>query len=246
MPLKVITIDFWNTLFDSSNGQERNKIRNEAIYRAIAEAELTITEKQIKGAISASWAHFNDKWLNEMRTPLPRESVEFFWDYLKLPNNEYAINQVVDAFASAVLKLPPKLMNNAAYAIKELSKEFKLGIISDTGFSPGYILQEVMKQAGVFDYFSAFSFSDETGVSKPHPKAYHRILGELNIEPDEALHIGDIEKTDIDGAVNLGMKAIRFSRDPNTFAKPNSPHTRANAECFDWNDVIIEIRKLNI
>ena len=37
-----------------------------------------------------------------------------------------------------------------------------------------------------------------------------RILHDLNIGPEEAVHIGDLEHTDIAGAKRIGMKAIKF------------------------------------
>jgi len=245
MSLKVITIDYWNTLFDSANGIERNKLRNISIKSMLSKLNAEITETDIKKAINEAWGHFNKIWIQEMRTPSPRESVEFFWDYLQLEKDEEAINYVVDSFSTAILELPPNLMQDASYVLPQLAKEFKLAIISDTGFSPGSVLKLLMERAGILNYFSAFSFSDETNVAKPHPKAYLKVLDELQALPQEALHIGDIEQTDILGAKQLGMKAIRFSGDLSFLSKPNSSKTIADAECFSWNEVLIAIRQLN-
>lgn len=245
MPLKVITIDFWNTLFDSSNAQERNKYRNRAIYKAISDLGIEITEKQIKDGINASWAHFNENWIRNRRTPLPRETVEFFWSYLKIPYDGAAIEKVVRLFETIILDFPPKLMDGAGFALDLLSKKYKIGLISDTGFTPGRILKLVMQKNEILDFFSAFSFSDETGVAKPHPEAYLKVLNEFDCSPSDALHIGDIEQTDVEGAINLGMKAIRFSGDPSYLSAPNPKKTRANAECFNWEEVVETIEKLD-
>jgi FMN phosphatase YigB (HAD superfamily) len=45
---------------------------------------------------------------------------------------------------------------------------------------------------------------------KPRPETYWRILRELRIEPQDAVHIGDLEDTDVAGAKQLGMKAIKY------------------------------------
>ncbi|OGU58679.1 MAG: hypothetical protein A2X64_09265 [Ignavibacteria bacterium GWF2_33_9] len=245
MSLKVITIDFWNTLFDSTNGIERNQIRNNSIRTALQKIGREVTEKEMQDAVSSAWAHFNRIWTDEMRTPMPRESVEYFWENLKLPFDESAISEVVESFELAILAKPPKLMKNASYVLDKLAKDYKLAIISDTGFTPGSILKQVMKNSGVLDYFSAFSFSDETNVAKPHPKAYLTVLEELKCSPENALHIGDIEKTDIVGAVNMNMYAIRFSGDPTYLTKPNTKQTSGDAEVFDWNDALLEIRRID-
>jgi len=129
---------------------------------------------------------------------------------LNLPPNPKALDYIIDFFEKSILYFPPSLEPNALGAIQELSKKYILGIVSDTGFSPGANMTQMMEEIGVAQYFSGYSYSDETGVAKPHPKAFSTLLEKFNIKPHEALHIGDIEHTDITGAKDLGMHAIRY------------------------------------
>jgi len=71
-------------------------------------------------------------------------------------------------------------------------------------------MSQMMEEIGVAKYFSGYSYSDETGVAKPHPLAFTTLLEKFSVKPEDALHIGDIEHTDIAGAKNIGMKAIRY------------------------------------
>lgn len=246
MAIKLITIDFWNTIFDSSNGQMRNYIRNQEIRRAMQKIEFEPNDHDINEAIRAAWGHFNRLWTEQMRTPTPIESVEFIWNYFSLPYNNEIIDEVVKSFETAILKYPPNLVQDAGWAISKLSEEFEIGLISDTGFTPGSVLQELMKQKNILSYFKSFSFSDETGVSKPHPKAYYKVLNELNYRPEDSLHIGDIEDTDIKGAKNLGMQAILFLGDPTAnHAMHTKKHTKADAIANNWNEALIFIRKIS-
>ena len=121
-----------------------------------------------------------------------------------------ALDYLVDFFEKMVLLFPPELETGALDSIRTLSDKFLLGIVSDTGFSPGWAMSEMMREQDVLRYFSFFSYSDETGVAKPHPKAFQVLLDKLNISPQEALHIGDIEATDILGASSIGMHSIRY------------------------------------
>ncbi len=246
MPLKVITIDFWNTLFDSVNGAERNKFRKAILINEIDKYDILIKADEFNEVLSASWEYFNDVWLNQMRTPAPYETAEFIWKYLKLPYNEESINNISKKFGEAILDFSPNLIDGVKEALQKLSLDFKLGIISDTGFSTGVHLKQLMDRNSILQYFSAFSFSDETGVSKPHPKAYKTILETLNVLPAEALHVGDIEQTDIKGAKELGMKAIRLSADiVNLESSDYDSDTQADAKAKTWNDVLIAIKKFN-
>lgn len=244
MALELITIDYWNTLIDSSKGVERNEFRQNALKSEIAKLGVNLDPKEYNDAMQASWQYFNKIWDDEMRTPLPIETVEFFWNYLKLPKDKDAVYNVVKAFAECNLVYQPNLIDGVMEALTELSGKYKLGIVSDTGFSPGTTLRKLLKEKDVLHFFDAFSFSDETGVSKPHPKAYETIMDQLKIEPGNCLHIGDIEKTDIAGAKNLGMKAIRFSGNPTEYVvSVNTKETNADAEIDKWPKIVEWIKE---
>ena len=119
-----------------------------------------------------------------------------------------------------------------------------MGIVSDTAISTGEILKEVLDNAGLLKYFSHFSFSDETGVAKPHPKAYTTILEPAAVDPMEALHIGDIERTDVAGARDLDMFAILYAGDHgNSVVKSDVTTTRAHIVAHHWDEITEEIRK---
>ncbi len=244
--IKVVTIDFWNTIFDSSNGNLRNKYRQRVLIQTIDQHNVTIKEEEFNDAMKASWEYFNNIWRNEHRTPTPKETVEFFWNYLHLPPDELAIEELTREFGECVLLYPPSLMSGFKENLALLAKKFPLAVISDTGFSPGTILKELLKLENVLDYFDSFSFSDETGVSKPHKNAYYKVLNELKCHPENAVHIGDIESTDILGAKNIGMKAIRFSSDaPNIFSKENPDTSLADFIAKSWDEIPSLIDILN-
>ncbi len=239
MIIKAVTIDFWNTLFDSSNGHNRNAYRQRALIREIDKLGVMVKRDELDEAVRACWMYFDRVWKNEQRTPSPQETIGFFWHHLKLPENEDTVNSIVEEFSTCLLKYPPKIIDGAVDAIKFLSQKFTLGIVSDTGFTPGSILKEIMAAEDIVQYFSIFSFSDETGVAKPNEKAFRVILDEIGCEPEEALHIGDIETTDIAGARQLGMKAIRFRGDPSSvLAVSGDTETMADADAHSWEDVI--------
>jgi len=246
MKLKVITIDFWNTIFDNSRGSERNAHRQKALINGIDKFGIVVKQDEFSEALSKSWEYFNTIWKGEQRTPAPRETVEFLWNYLKLPFDETVITEVVKEFGDSVLVIPPNPMEAVKESLEFLSAEYSLGLISDTGFSPGTVLRDLLKMNDIYHNFSEFSFSDETGVSKPHPKAFGKILNTLNCKPSEALHVGDIEATDIAGAKAMGMKAIRFAGDPTAaHTLGNSDSTIADYTADNWHIVVEIINSIN-
>jgi len=242
--LKAITIDFWNTIFDSSGGTERNKIRQDALLAEIGKYNRHISREEFEEALRSSWKYFNGIWRNEHRTPNVVDSINFFWHKLELPDDKDSIERLATAFARSILYHPPAMMEGVKSKLESLSKNYKLAIVSDTGLSPGTVLCELLADSGIICYFSAFSFSDETGVAKPHSLAFTTALDSLDISPEFALHIGDIERTDVVGAKQLGMKSVRFAGDATAqFAKENPSMTQADAEIKSWNELTDEFLK---
>lgn len=243
MKIKLITIDFWNTLFDSENGFARNQFRLNSLKSEIEHLGYQITEEKFNPAIEASWGYFHNIWRNEHRTPSTVSTVEFLFDFLKLPKKPEIIENVAEAFGDCIIYHPPNLLPGVKEALEKLSINYPLGIVSDTGFSPGKTLRKVLYDAGIYDYFSEFSFSDETGFSKPSKESFLAIIDKFDIEPQESLHIGDIEETDIVGAKNLGMKAIKFIGDKTGVFVSKSNHTMADAVCENWSDIVIKVKE---
>jgi hypothetical protein len=93
MRLKAITIDFWNTLYDSSGGDGRNSDRYDTILRNAARIGASVEASALKAAQKDAWEHFNVVWRTEQRTPTTRSMVEYFWQRLAIPADEQAIQE---------------------------------------------------------------------------------------------------------------------------------------------------------
>lgn len=70
-------------------------------------------------------------------------------------------------------------------------------------------LDKVLASTGLEDIFSATRCSDET-QSKPHPQMVSEILDELDIEPHQAIMVGDTEY-DLLMAINAGINPVAVS-----------------------------------
>lgn len=246
MKPKLITIDYWNTIFDSTGGEERNSQRRQEILNVIQKANINTDGIDFNSTIKVGWKYFNNIWINENRTPSTLEMIEFMFDTLKIPKDEKQITRLVKVFSESILEYPPKLLPGVYDVLNKLESDYMLAIVSDTGFSPGSILRVLLNDNKILHLFKAFSFSDETGVAKPHQTAFMKVLDELNVKPEQAVHIGDIERTDIAGAKALSMRAVKYNGDP--FFKDSindSNHTLADFETNDWNEIYNYIISLN-
>ena len=239
MQIKLITIDFWNTLFNSESADIRNYNRNKVLIDTLNDMGVAINKEQFDNVLQKSWEYYSHIWIEKCRTPSSSEILDFIWNEMNLDRNEKAFEYIVDFFEKMIILFPPDFEPQAKEAIIKLSSKYKLGIVSDTGFSPGKMVDKLLIELDIKKYFSAFSYSDETGVAKPHPKSFTTILEQLNIKPNEAIHIGDIDRTDIAGAKAIGMGAIRYdgSIDDNLLYLRNNI-SEADFIANNWNDIV--------
>ena len=100
-----------------------------------------------------------------------------------------------------------------ADTVRRLSPHYRLGIISDSGLSSGRTLREFLRRDNLLDYFACATFSDELGVSKPDPRTFLSTLACLDASPVEAVHLGDLTRSDVAGAKSVGMRAVRLAVD---------------------------------
>jgi putative hydrolase of the HAD superfamily len=83
-------------------------------------------------------------------------------------------------------------------------------LVCDTGLTPGRVVRRHLDRQGLLTNLAAQSFSDEVGAPKPDPRAFRAALDPLGIPPERALHVGDLRRTDVAGARNLGMRTVRI------------------------------------
>ena len=208
--IKVITLDFWNTIVDTAHGEVRRKERSEIFFRLASRYNPQLSNNETDRAISKSIEWFNQIWKNESRTVGSKQIIQFINSELSISPNETDFVSMCELFEHGVLNHPPQLAPELKNILPQLSENFKLGIISDTHFSPGHVLRRVLEKHDILQFFGAFSFSDELGVSKPHKKMFKNIMAQFNCTPSEMIHIGDLARTDIKGASELGISSILY------------------------------------
>jgi len=116
-----------------------------------------------------------------------------------------------EAFLGAGREVPLEFAPGIHACLAELQRrEIRLGIVCDVGFSGGELLRELLEAEGLLGHFEGWGFSDEVGHYKPAPEIFEAALGALEAEPGEAVHVGDLRRTDIAGAAALGMRTVRY------------------------------------
>ncbi|QEE17924.2 HAD family hydrolase [Promethearchaeum syntrophicum] len=209
--LHAITFDLWNTLIANRfYGNQRLDYLIDFLH---------------DNSFKVSWDELKEKYnrvLEKHRTTekkfgiihfqLEDRLIELFTS-LNLDITPMLLKKIIVDLEDIMMLDPPPLMDNVKETIEYLSKDFKLGLISDTGITPGRVLRKVLEKHEILRYFQTTVFSNETGYLKPSNVMFETALKELGIKSPNALHIGDLLQTDIKGAKDYGMKAIWISYD---------------------------------
>ena len=91
---------------------------------------------------------------------------------------------------------------------------FELGIISNFDSR----LFSILRGLEIADYFDTVTISSLAHAAKPSARIFQEALEKHAVDPAEALHVGDSERDDVNGAQAVGLTGVLLSRE-----KPPAP-----------------------
>jgi putative hydrolase of the HAD superfamily len=245
---KLITFDLWDTVFIDDSDEPKRKAkglapkfeeRRNLVEKALGKT-ASLSREMIEIAYATADEAFRHVWYQQNVTWSVAERLGIVFKGLnsELPESEF--NEVVRQHEEMELDIPPDLAPDIKTALIELNKHYQLAVISDTIFSPGRVLKQILAGHGLLDLFDVFVFSDEIGCSKPNPAVFDKIVAETGVEYNEIIHIGDREKKDVDGAHLVGAKAILTT----VVKDRGSSKSQAEAICNDYSKLVDIISSL--
>ena len=206
--LQAITFDFWGTLYQNAYARdERLRLLEEVLARH--------SQPRPWAALEAAYRHagsvWERTWREEQRSITTEHWLREMLVFLEAELSKDALADLCRPIEEIYLHDgAPRPVPGVAEVLLRLSRRYRLGLISDTGLTPGRVLRELLRRDGLLPHFRALTFSDETGAAKPLPEQFLRTLSILEARPEEAAHVGDLPETDLAGARAVGMRAILF------------------------------------
>jgi FMN phosphatase YigB (HAD superfamily) len=206
--LHAVTFDFWGTLYQNAYARDE---RLHLLEEALARHSQSRPWADLEVAYRHAWSVWERVWREE------RRSIAFeHWLRELLASLEANLpDDIVTGLRQPIEDIylrgnTPRPVPGVTDVLPRLSRRYRLGIISDTGLTPGRVLREILRRDGLLPYFRTLTFSDETGATKPLPAQFLRTLDVLEARPERAAHVGDLPETDLAGARGVGMKAVLF------------------------------------
>jgi len=209
--IKAVFFDLYGTLagFDPP--------REEVQTQALESFGFTATKQGIAlGYVSA------DDWMSQVNasdTPLSRlqgqEHDHFFAEYQRLIMKGAGIDVGMDTAGQVWAKVQQIPYSFAAFddtlPVLDMLKlrELTLGLISNIGRD----IHEMCESLSLAPYLDFTVTSTEVGIGKPHPPVFLKALERAGVAPNEAIHVGDSYRSDVEGARGVGIRPLLLDRD---------------------------------
>ena len=119
------------------------------------------------------------------------------------------------------------LLPDSLEVVRTLNREYKLGIAANQMAA----CRPLLVERGLLPHFGAILLSEESGLAKPDPRFFERLLRLASCAPERAVMVGDRIDNDIIPAGKLGLHTIWLRLDPaNKSYQPENAHARLYLE----------------
>ncbi len=205
--IDAVTFDFWNTIATVPPGA-MSAARERAVAAACASHDVEVEADLLLESLERVGLDWERSWA-EGRHLHPHEAAATLVRALGV--EAAAREMVAEAFLGAGREVELEFAPGIGACLEALRERgLRLGIVCDVGFGGGELLRELLEAEGLLAHFSGWGFSDEVGHYKPAPQIFEAALGALEAQPGEAMHVGDLRRTDVAGASALGMRTVRY------------------------------------
>jgi HAD superfamily hydrolase (TIGR01549 family) len=215
--IDTITFDLWNTLISNTpqDALRFQDARSEGIIEAFLTHGIKMEKEKVEKALDLTFKRCWDFW--ERNIDFDSEDqikmlMEFLPDFDGTPCSDL-LKRIERAYTKAVLQSPPDLIEGSFEILGFLkNRKHKLGLICNTGRSPGVVLRKLLAHYQISEYFDDLTFSNELKIRKPDPQIFLFTLERLKSKPSHSIHVGDELKTDVKGSKSAGMIAVHFDK----------------------------------
>ncbi len=202
--IRAVTYDCWGTLLKDRDWEGAMHKRIGALRRFV-----DLDGPAAQALLEEAWMKHDEAW-KQVETFGPGRMAAYCLEARGVYDDDL-IAELTREFEEASLEAGVVAVEGARATLESLAEGgVRRALVCDTGFTPGRVVRRLLEEQGLGDLLEAHCFSDEVGVPKPGNEIFAKALAELGVRPPEAVHVGDLRRTDIAGAHDFGMHAVRF------------------------------------
>lgn len=174
-------------------------------FQIMQEQREGSAEKFVEWDAVEVWREFLHKNASDYTRSLPTEKREHLPLFLA---------ELHRAISRKRLRLYPQVQET----LDQLRLDYRMAVVSDA--QSAYAVPE-LRAVGLAQYFDPIIVSGDYGYRKPDVRLFQKALDALQVQPEQALFLGNDLYHDIFGAQQAGMKAIFVS-----YNQSNTPYQK--------------------
>jgi FMN phosphatase YigB (HAD superfamily) len=209
--IQAVTFDYWGTLVWEDGGALRRR-RADHWIDTLARAGIVVDPAAMTAAVDAAWATYVGRW--ESNTQYGgQDALADVLLALRVDPPADVRAAMAEAFVAAHRGAELRIADGLEDCLRALrARGVAVGIVCDVGMTPSSALLEILDERGLLPHFDHWSFSDVVGWYKPARQIFeHALAGLGGVDPGRAAHVGDRLRTDVAGALGMGMLAVRYT-----------------------------------
>lgn len=213
--VEAICFDIWKTLLSGNKAFTRPRLQ--LIFNLLGHHDVDV--EALRTAYLTADKYFNNLAEEHCRDYGLRDRIEMMYVALGI-SDETPDDDMIEQIQSEVarLRMHPDYM--PAFIEPDLpatltalrGQGYSLGLLSNTGMDNEVVMEAVLRQLGIWDYFDVRVFTSEDGRAKPNPDLFLDTAQLLSTKPDGTLHVGDNVIADY-LAIEAGLHAVVFAPD---------------------------------
>ena len=247
--ITAVTFDLWQTLILDNRelGLQRAQARLDGAMAMLRQHGIENDPEGVREAYRGCYQACRAV-RTENRDVSFRRQVEIFIDLIETGLverlSEATVTEIERIYAESFFDYPPRFHEATRATLEAVqAMDLSIGLISNTGMTPGYTFREFLRRHDLLRYFDVLTFSDETLLAKPSDEIFLMTVKSLSSSPEAVIHVGDHVANDVVGANRVGMKSIwiRGFYEPED---PDDPDAQANIAVDDLSAVSAAVRQL--
>ena len=207
--IKVLTVDFWNTLYHHRGTPDfRKTVRNQRLLEH-CRLEGSTDPEQISGSFFDVINSFiKRRWSMGFSTSKKEIIQHAEQTYSDDCSQEFLERLLTKLYEIYLTDLRPVPFPGALEFIDRTSSRWPLYLISDTYTLPGLVLDAILEHDGCRRHFAGTLYSDRIGTQKPDTSALDEVARCESCTASRIVHIGDLVERDYKLAEQSGAHCV--------------------------------------
>jgi len=215
VPAPTLIFDLFDTLVDlvleSAPPADSPAERRLSSYRALHEVIVRRVELDFETFVrelSGVDAEIRRSVLADGREFPTLRRFESLLKQLSLEDRELA-ETLTETHMAGIRKLA-RVPTHHVRVLRELHRRTRIGVCSN--FSHAATARRLLEEAGLLPHIDVVVISEEVGFRKPRREIFEATLQRLEVSPEQAWHVGDNLRADVEGARGAGITAVWLTR----------------------------------